>query len=74
MLFSMPTADAVAVFETLCPEHQQFVATRFISAYFERHDNRITRDKVEQLNKVSKKADPDGLFTPIVKDFNDKNT
>ena len=27
---------------------------------------------VEALNAVSKKTDPDGLFTPIVKDINDK--
>lgn len=74
MLFSMPTPQAVNIFSNLCPEHQRLVATRFITAYFEKHDNRITRDKAEALNKASKATDADGLFTPIVKDFNDKNT
>lgn len=69
--FNLPTEEACEKFEALCPEHRQFVATRFIDAY-EKHDNRITRDKVEALNKISKEYDPDGLFTPIVKDLNDK--
>lgn len=68
--FNMSTEEAAEKFEALCPEHRQFVATRFIDAY-ERHDNRITRDKVEALNKISKENDPDGLFTPIVKDINE---
>ena len=68
--FDLSTDDAVAKFEALCPEHQQFVATRFIDAY-EKHDNRVTRDKVEALNKASKVHDPDGMFTPIVRDIND---
>lgn len=71
-LFDMPADQAVGIFSALCPEHQQLVATRFITAYFEGRDNRVTRDKVEALNKVSKKTDPEGLFTPIVKDINDK--
>lgn len=65
--------SAAEIFELLCPEHQQLVATRFITAYFERHDNRVTRDKVERLNKISKKTDPEGLFTPIVKEINEKS-
>ena len=69
--FTMDTPEAVEKFEALCPEHQQFVATRFIDAY-EKHDNRITRDKVEALNAASKKYDPEGLFTPIVRDLNEK--
>lgn len=68
--FNMSTEEAAEKFEALCPEHRQFVATRFIDAY-ERHDNRVTRDKVEALNKISKENDPDGLFTPIVKDINE---
>lgn len=74
MLFTMPTPQAVEIFEALCPEHQQLVATRFMSAYFEKRDNRITREKVEALNKASKAHDADGLFKPIVADFNEKNT
>ena len=72
MLFDMPTEQAVGIFANLCEEHQRLVSTRFVTAYFEGHDNRVTRDKVEALNAASKKTDPDGLFTPIVKDINDK--
>lgn len=68
--FELDTDEAAEKFEALCPEHRQFVATRFIDAYA-KHDKRITRDKVEALNKISKENDPDGLFTPIVKDIND---
>ena len=68
--FSLPTDEAAEKFEALCPEHRQFVATRFIDAW-ERGDNRITRDKVEALNKISKENDPEGLFTPIVREINE---
>ena len=71
-LFSMDTDKAAEIFAELCEEHKRLVATRFISAYFEKHDNRITRDKVEKLNAISKSVDAEGLFTPIVKDINDK--
>lgn len=71
--FDLDTDEAAEKFEALCPEHRQFVATRFIDAW-EKGDNRITRDKMEALNKISKENDPDGLFTPIVKAFNDANT
>lgn len=69
--FNLPTEEAAEKYEALCPEHRQFVATRFVDAY-ERGDNRVTRDKVEALNKISKENDPEGLFTPIVKDINEK--
>jgi len=69
--FSLDTEEAAEKFEALCPEHRQFVATRFIDAW-ERGDNRITRDKVEALNKISKQDDPEGLFSPIVRDINEK--
>lgn len=69
--FDMPTEQVVEIFQHLCAEHKRLVATRFITAYYEKHDNRVTRDKVEALNAASKTTDPDGLFTPIVKDIND---
>lgn len=71
-LLDMPDEQAVGIFAQLCDEHKRLVATRFVDAYFERHDNRVTRSKAEELNKVSKEIDPDGLFTPIVKDINEK--
>ena len=70
-LLNMDENEAATVFAALCAEHRQLVATRFITAYFEKHDNRVTRSKVEMLNAISKETDPDGLFTPIVKDIND---
>ena len=72
-LFDISADEAVNIFENLCPQHQRFVATRFMTAYYEKHDNRITRDKVEALNRISKQTDPDGLFTPIVKEINERN-
>ena len=72
--FDMPADEAEEKFAMLCPEHQQLVATRFMSAYYEQHDNRVTRDKVEALNRTSKEYDPDGLLTPIVKDINERMT
>ena len=73
-LLDMPIEQATAIFANLCETHRELVATRFITAYFENHDNRITRDRVEALNKISKETDKDGLFTPIIKDINEKNT
>ncbi len=57
------------LFSKLCPEHRQFIATRFITAY-EAGDNRISREKVEPLNELSKQTDPDGLFRPILTKMN----
>lgn len=71
-LLEMQTEQAAYIFSNLCDEHKKLVATRFITAYFEKGDNRVTRSKVNALNKISKQIDPDGLFTPIVKDFNEK--
>lgn len=71
-LITMSIEQAVSAFVNLCAEHKQLVATRFMDAYFEKRDNRITRDRAEALNKASKQFDADGLFTPIVKDFNEK--
>ena len=71
-LFDMTAEQAAAVFSQLCDTHRRLVATRFMTAYYDNRDNRVTRDKVEALNKISKTTDPDGLFTPIVKDINEK--
>ena len=68
-LLSMNTEKIVEMFKKLCPEHQQFVARRFITAY-EEGDNRIGRDKIERLNQISKGNDPDGMFKPILQSMN----
>ena len=57
------------LFGKLCPEHRQFAATRFITAY-EKGDNRISREKVEPLNDISKETDPKGMFRPVLDGMN----
>ena len=71
-LISCSTEEAVRIFRNLCKEHREMVGTRFYEAW-EQGDNRITRDKVEALNAISKGdyADGTGVFTAIVKDMND---
>lgn len=64
-LLNMTTDELEKLFVKLCPEHQWFVARRFISAY-EKGDNRINRDKVERLNEISKQTDPEGMFKPVL--------
>ena len=68
-LLDIPVDKLTTIFENLCPEHRQFVATRFITA-FEKGDNRISRGKVEPLQAISKTNDSEGLFTPILQKMN----
>ena len=70
--FDGPIPAVSEAFADLCPEHRALVAARFMEA-FERGDNRLTRDRIEALNEVSKKdfADKKGAFTPILKAIND---
>lgn len=66
-LFSCSAEDAARIFRELCKEHRNMVGTRFITAW-EQGDNRLTREKLEALNAVSKADYPDGkgVFTPIL--------
>lgn len=71
-LLDMPLDRLKEIFTKLCPEHRQVVATRFISAY-QKCDNRISREKVEPLNDLSKvpgKAEDKGMFYPILAGMN----
>lgn len=71
-LLDMPLDRLKEIFTKLCPEHRQVVATRFISAY-QKCDNRISREKVEPLNNLSKvpgKAKDKGMFYPILAGMN----
>lgn len=72
-LLNMSADKAAEIYAELCPQHKELVATRFMTAYFERRDNRVTREKVEALNKISKAVDEEGLFTPILKEINEKS-
>lgn len=69
--FNMPVQRAAEAFSALCPEHRDMVARRFIDA-FEKRDNRITRDRVEALNAISKRdyEDGRGAFTHILEEIN----
>lgn len=68
-LIGMDVEKLTNIFDNLCAQHQQFVATRFITAY-ERGDNRITRGVIEPLQALSKKNHPNGLFNPILEKMN----
>ena len=68
-LLDMPLDRVKEIFTKLCVEHKQMVATRFISAY-QKGDNRISREKVETLNDLSKAIDPKGMFRPILEGMN----
>ena len=70
--FDAPVKEAKAVFADLCPEHRELVSARFLEAW-ENGDNRLTRDRIEALNEVSKKdfEDGKGAFTPILKAINE---
>ena len=69
---SGPVSQVKAAFADLCPEHRELVARRFMMA-FENKDNRLTRDRIEALNEVSKRdfEDCKGAFTPIPKAINE---
>lgn len=70
--FTAPVNEVKAVFADLCPEHREMVAARFLEA-FEQGDNRLTRDRIEALNNVSKRdyGDGKGAFTPILAAINE---
>lgn len=68
-LLDMPLDVLTTLFRKLCPEHRSFAATRFITAY-ENADNRISREKIEPLNDISKENDAKGLFRPILEEMN----
>lgn len=68
-LLDMPPAELTKLFTKLCPEHKEFAATRFITAY-EKGDNRVSREKIEPLNDISKEINPKGMFMPILEGMN----
>ena len=69
---SGPVDKVKEAFADLCPEHRELVARRFMMAQ-ERGDNRLTRNRIEALNEISKKdfEDGKGAFTPILKAINE---
>lgn len=64
-LLNFDRKHIIEIFKKLCPQHKRIVATMFIDA-FEANDNRVNFETVNELNKISKEIDKDGLLTPIV--------
>lgn len=71
-LLDLDVATLKDLYPKLCEEHQRMIATMFITAY-EKGDIRVNMEKAKALNKLSKRIDQEGLFTPIIKSLNDKN-
>ena len=71
-LLNYSDSEITAIFRKLCEEHRRVVAKMFLSAYFEKGDNRITAEKVKSLNEISKENDKDGMFKPILEDMGDR--
>lgn len=71
-LLNYSDSEITAIFRKLCEEHRRVVAKMFLSAYFEKGDNRITAEKVKSLNDISKENDKDGMFKPILEDMGDR--
>ena len=71
-LLNYSDSEVTAIFRKLCEEHRRVVAKMFLSAYFEKGDNRITAEKVKSLNEISKENDKDGMFKPILEDMGDR--
>ncbi len=67
-ILDLGTAQLCDIFSQLCPEHQRFVACRFITAK-ERNDNRVSLEKVKAINTLSRKNDPDGMLAPVLEAF-----
>ena len=71
-MLNCPVSQAAEIFMALCPSHREMVAARVHEAW-ERGDKRLSRERVEALNDISK-ADFDdgrGAFTDILKAMNE---
>lgn len=71
-LLNYSDSEITEIFRKLCTDHRRVVAKLFLSAYFEKSDNRITAEKVKSLNEISKENDKDGMFKPILEDMGDR--
>ncbi len=71
-LLNYSDSEITDIFRKLCVDHRRVVAKLFLSAYFEKGDNRITAEKVKSLNEISKENDKDGMFKPILEDMGDR--
>lgn len=58
----------VEIFGKVCYRHKQLIASLFMDAY-NANDNRINQPLIQRLQKASKKVEPKGMFTAILKDM-----
>lgn len=64
--------EIVGIFEKLCEEHKRVVAKMYMTAYFDKQDNRVNLETVRDLNRISKSVEKDGLFKTIIDDIGAK--
>lgn len=71
-MLDCPVSQAAEIFMALCPSHREMVAARVHEAW-ERSDKRLTRERIEALNDISKAdfEDGRGAFTDILKAMNE---
>lgn len=71
-LLNMDVAKAADMFRHLCQEHRRLAESRILDA-FEHGDRRLSRERVEALNEISKGdyEDGKGALTTILKAIND---
>lgn len=71
-MLDCPVSQAAEIFMALCPSHREMVAARIHEAW-ERGDKRLSRERVEALNDISKAdfEDGRGAFTDILKAMNE---
>ena len=63
--------EIVRIYKALCDEHKVIVAKMYLTAYFEKSDNRVNLETVQELNRISKSIPnaKDGLFKTIIDDI-----
>lgn len=66
--------DLIAVFPALCEEHQEMVASRFLTAWMDGDSRAMDRDLIVALNEMSKNdKHKKGMFQPIIEGLNAKD-
>ena len=68
-LLDFTREEIVSIFEKLCEEHKRVVAKMYMTAYFDKNDNRVNLETVRDLNRLSKSVEKDGLFKTIIDDI-----
>lgn len=71
-LLDFTREEIVSIFEKLCDEHKRVVAKMYMTAYFDKNDNRVNLETVRDLNRLSKSVEKDGLFKTIIDDIGAK--